>query len=243
MKVSPSPFTCWSPYRTLCETARRHRLSLALAVALLGASSLVCCGGTAGNASGSTSGGGSDQPQLSATPTSLSLGNVALTSSSTQTVTLTNVGNSSVNVSQISVSGAGFSTSGPTLPLTLAPGQSTSASVVFAPTGYGTFTGSVSVVSSATNSPLIVSLNGSSYADILSWDPSTSGVVGYNVYRGTQSGGPYGTKMNSSLITSTTFTDTSVQAGQTLFYVVTAVDSSSVESNYSNQISATVPSP
>jgi len=114
---------------------------------------------------------------------------------------------------------------------------------VFAPTGYGTFTGSVSVVSSATNSPLIVSLNGSSYADILSWDPSTSGVVGYNVYRGTQSGGPYGTKMNSSLITSTTFTDTSVQAGQTLFYVVTAVDSSSVESNYSNQISATVPSP
>jgi hypothetical protein len=181
--------------------------------------------------------------QLSANPTSLSLGNVALKSTSTQTVTLTNVGNSSVNVSQISASGTGFSTSGPTPPLSLAPGQSTSASVVFAPTSYGVFTGSVSVVSSATNSPLIVSLNGSSNADVLSWDPSTSSVVGYNVYRGTQSGGPYTTKINSSLITSTTFTDTAVQTGQTLFYVITAVDSSNVESDYSNQISATVPSP
>jgi hypothetical protein len=181
--------------------------------------------------------------QVSASPTSLSLGNVALQSNGTKTFTLTNVGNSSVNVSQISVSGTGFSTSGPTPPLTLSLGQSTSVSVVFAPTGYGSFTGSVSVESSATNSPAIVSLSGSSHAEVLTWDASTSTVVGYNVYRGTQSGGPYGTKMNSSLIPSTAFTDTSVQAGQTLFYVVTAVDSSGVESDYSDQMSATVDSP
>jgi len=66
--------------------------------------------------------------------------------------------------------------------------------------------------------------------------------VGYNVYRSTQSGGPYA-KMNSSLLTSTTFTDVSVEAGQTLFYVVTAVDSKGIESNYSNETSSTIPSP
>jgi len=180
--------------------------------------------------------------QVSASPTTLSFGNVALESSNTQTVMLTNPGNSSANISQISVSGAGFTTSGLAPPLTLASGQSTSMSVVFSPASYGGFSGSVSIVSSATNSPAIVSLSGSSHANTLTWDASTSAVVGYNVYRSTQSGGPYA-KMNSSLLTSTTFTDVSVEAGQTLFYVVTAVDSKGIESNYSNETSSTIPSP
>jgi hypothetical protein len=76
----------------------------------------------------------------------------------------------------------------------------------------------------------------------LSWNPSTSVVVGYNVYRGTQSGGPY-TKLNSSPVSATTCTDSSVKAGQTYFYVVTAADSSNVESAYSNEVSASIPSP
>jgi fibronectin type 3 domain-containing protein len=67
-------------------------------------------------------------------------------------------------------------------------------------------------------------------------------VVGYNVYRGTQSGGPY-TKLNSSPVSATTCTDSSVKAGQTYFYVVTAADSSNVESAYSNEVSASIPSP
>jgi fibronectin type 3 domain-containing protein len=75
----------------------------------------------------------------------------------------------------------------------------------------------------------------------LSWN-GTSTVVGYNVYRGSQSGGPY-TKLNSVLDASTTYTDSSVQAGQTYYYVTTAVDSSGAESGYSNQIQAPVPSP
>jgi len=66
--------------------------------------------------------------------------------------------------------------------------------------------------------------------------------VGYNVYRGSQSGGPY-TKINSALDASTIYTDSSVQAGQTYYYVTTAVDSNGVESAYSNQIQAPVPSP
>lgn len=77
----------------------------------------------------------------------------------------------------------------------------------------------------------------------LNWVASTSpSIAGYNVYRSSTSGGPY-TKLNSSLIAATTFTDTTVQAGQTYYYVATAVNASSQESIYSAQISALIPTP
>jgi hypothetical protein len=76
----------------------------------------------------------------------------------------------------------------------------------------------------------------------LEWTASTSVVIGYNVHRGAVSGGPY-TQLNSSLVTTTQYQDSSVQSGQTYYYVVTAVDSSQVESTNSNQVSATIPTP
>lgn len=77
----------------------------------------------------------------------------------------------------------------------------------------------------------------------LSWTASTSpNVTGYNVYRGTTSGGPY-TKLNSALIVATSYLDGTVLAGQTYYYVATAVDSSNAESAYSNQAQAVIPSP
>jgi hypothetical protein len=76
----------------------------------------------------------------------------------------------------------------------------------------------------------------------LSWTASVSKDVGYRVYRATRSGGPY-TIIQFTPITGTSFVDSNVQAGQTYFYVVTAIDRSGVESAYSKEISATVPSP
>ena len=77
----------------------------------------------------------------------------------------------------------------------------------------------------------------------LSWLASTSPTVaGYSVYRGTASGGPY-TKLNSSLATGTSYVDGAVQAGQTYYYVVTAVDAGNNSSVYSNEAQAVVPSP
>jgi uncharacterized repeat protein (TIGR03803 family) len=74
----------------------------------------------------------------------------------------------------------------------------------------------------------------------LSWDASTSPVVGYNVYRGPNSNGPY-TKINSTLIMPTAYPDSTVQAGQTYYYVTTAVGTDDVESGYSNQTEAVIP--
>ncbi|HEX7424944.1 MAG TPA: hypothetical protein VF311_13815, partial [Terriglobales bacterium] len=86
-------------------------------------------------------------------------------------------------------------------------------------------------------------LTGVPHSASLNWTASTSSnVTGYNVYRATQSGGPY-TKLTSSPVAGTSYTDVTVQAGQTYYYVTTAVDSSSNESVYSNQATAAVPSP
>lgn len=76
----------------------------------------------------------------------------------------------------------------------------------------------------------------------LSWTDSSSGVSGFNVYRSSTSGGPY-TRVNSNLISGTSFSDNAVQGGQTYFYVTTAISGSNTESDYSNQARAIVPSP
>lgn len=76
----------------------------------------------------------------------------------------------------------------------------------------------------------------------LSWDASTSqNVIGYNVFRGANSGGPY-TQINSTLDPNTSYTDSTVQDGQTYYYVATAVNSDGTQSQYSNQTEAVIPS-
>jgi hypothetical protein len=75
----------------------------------------------------------------------------------------------------------------------------------------------------------------------LNWNASSSsGVTGYNLYRGTTTGGPY--TLLTSLGVATSYTDSSVASGQTYYYVVRALNSSG-ESGNSNQAQAVVPSP
>lgn len=77
----------------------------------------------------------------------------------------------------------------------------------------------------------------------LSWTASTSsGGMGYNIYRSTISGGPY-QKLTPYRTLRTSYVDGTVQAGQTYYYVATAIDSSGNESAYSNQAQAIVPFP
>ena len=182
--------------------------------------------------------------ELTASPSSLSFGSVAVGATASQSVTLANVGNSSVSISKVGISGTGFRATSLALPLTLAAGQSASFAVTFAPTATGSLSGSATVTSSATNSPATISLSGSgapvSHSVALSWAPSSSSYAGFNVYRGSQSGGPY-TKLNSALVSAAAYTDTSVVGGQSYWYVITEVDAAGAESAYSNQVSATIP--
>jgi fibronectin type 3 domain-containing protein len=73
----------------------------------------------------------------------------------------------------------------------------------------------------------------------LDWsDNGEADLDGYNVYRSTTSGGGY-SQINGSLLSSSDYTDNSVSNGTTYYYVVTAVDTSSNESGYSGEVSAT----
>jgi hypothetical protein len=105
-------------------------------------------------------GAGLGAGQLSASPTGLSFGSLPLGKNQTLPVTLTNVGNSSATISQATATGAGFSVSGLSLPLTLAVGQSTNFNVVFAPQASGTVSGNLAIVSDAINSPFNLPLTG-----------------------------------------------------------------------------------
>jgi fibronectin type 3 domain-containing protein len=116
--------------------------------------------------------------------------------------------------------------------------------VTFTPAGTGTQTGSVTVTSNASTITVALQASGVPAGDhsaTLSWNASPSGVAGYFVYRSTN-GGPY-TKLNATEDTSLTYTDSAVAAGQTYSWAVTAVTSDNIESGYSNQATATIPSP
>ncbi|HTU34385.1 MAG TPA: choice-of-anchor D domain-containing protein [Candidatus Acidoferrum sp.] len=182
---------------------------------------------------------------LSVSPSSLAFGNIAVDASSSQSVAMKNTGNTSVTIAAVSVTGAGFSDSGVNAGLILSPNQSATLDVVFAPTTAGTVSGSIKIASNAAGSPQSLALSGNgttSHSVSLAWTASTSSdVVGYNVYRGTVSG-TY-SKITSSPVANTSYTDSTVQSGQniTYYYVVTTVNSSGTESTDSNQATATIP--
>ena len=90
-------------------------------------------------------------------------------------------------------------------------------------------------------SPSSKAIEPTKHTVVLSWTASTTPQVKYNIYRGTEHLGPYPTKLNSNPQTLTTFTDSSVQNGAIYYYVVTAVDTQSVESGYSNEVQAVIP--
>ena len=80
------------------------------------------------------------------------------------------------------------------------------------------------------------------HSTTISWAASTSTVLGYNVYRGVQSGGPY-TQMNEVLDVGTNYVDNTVQSGQTYYYVVTAEGTNGLESVYSSEVVMVIPIP
>jgi hypothetical protein len=104
------------------------------------------------------------QAGISLTPSTASFGSVVTGNTNSQTIQVKNSGTTSLTVSQATVTGAGFSISGLALPQTLAPGQSGSFNVQYAPKTAGAVSGSVSIVTNAPNSPATVALSGTGVA-------------------------------------------------------------------------------
>jgi hypothetical protein len=183
--------------------------------------------------------------QLSLSTPSLAFGDVVDGTSATLPVTLTSSGTAAVTVNSGKVSGAGFTVSGATFPVTLSPNQAVTLNVQFAPTAGGAATGALSINSNSSSTPnSTVTLSGTgSHTVNLAWQPPTTSsfpVTGYDVYRATGSSSSY------QLLSSTaqaSYGDSTIQSGTAYSYYVVSVDSSGVQSSPSNSVTVTVPTP
>jgi hypothetical protein len=189
----------------------------------------------------------------SLSPTSLAFGSQpAGTTSTAQTVTLSNTGNAALSITSLALTGTNASdfAQSNTCGSSLAAGANCTIAVMFTPSVAGTRAASLRIADNSSGSPQTVPLSGAGTHDvILHWNPSATPGIGYNVYRGTKSGGESTTPLNSSPVaagctstTTCTYTDATVAAGTTYYYTVTAVASNGdTQSAKSNQVSATVP--
>src|SRR5262245_24844171 len=129
-------------------TLRRQYQVLVL---LMASVAIACIGGCAGVAE--------PLPSLSLTPDVLSV-SAKVGAATTQTVGVTNIGPTSVSVTQAMVTGTGFRLSGLTTPMTLAPNQTQTFSIKFSAHGAGTVDGSLAIMTDAAHRPVVASLKG-----------------------------------------------------------------------------------
>lgn len=206
----------------------------------------------------SLSGVGNQAPasaSMSISPGFVGFGNVTVQTTSSKTISLQNTGGVNITISGITVVGSNFGFTDLSPGYTLAPNQTVTFQVWFKPTFVGGESATLSILSANVSSPASTLLNGygqSSTTDPtppppvqhtvhLSWKASPSSVIGYRVYRGDKSGGPYAPVASS--VSGVSYDDSTVDSGSTYYYVVTAVDATGEESTDSNQAKAVVPTP
>jgi hypothetical protein len=139
---------------------RRRPAVLLFAATLLVVGVWVACGGS--------SGGGGTPPPTTAPIVSLSASGVTFTSqgvgttSTAQSVTLSNTGNAVLDISSITLTGtnAGDFTKTTTCGSTLAAGSNCAISAQFAPTATGTRNATITVTDNASGSPHTIALMG-----------------------------------------------------------------------------------
>lgn len=183
------------------------------------------------------------QTELTASAASLAFEDVAVGNSSRKELSLRNTGNSEIRLGGIFASGGDFSSSDSGA-VNLAPGQEISVGVNFTPKSSGRQTSSLRICNANGGSlleiPLVANGANTSQSTVkLNWEASPVSVAGYAIYRAADPTGPYN---RISSVPSAEFIDTGLAAGHTYYYVVTALNPDDTESEYSEPISATVPS-
>lgn len=180
--------------------------------------------------------------KLTVSETSLSFGDVLVSGSEAKDVQIKNSGNANVAITGVTVSGSGFSVSGGSN-VTLAPNQSETVTVNFNPKSKGTLSGALTVSSNAPSVKIELGgtgIQGGNHSVGLTWTASTSPTIGYFIYRRTGMTGSF-SRLDSSVDPFTSFTDNNVIDGVTYFYVVTAVAAGETESQFSGEVSVTIP--
>lgn len=189
-------------------------------------------------------GQGSEVGQLSMTPTHLTFGNVSVGTSATLTGRLLS-GATDVTIYSAGITSPEFALTGISFPLTIPAGHSKSYQITFTPGSRGEASAIIRFHGGSANLSTEQALVGtgmppSSHSVNLSWNPAAVGVIGYNIYRSSSSGGPYSI-INSAPDPNTSFLDTTVLGGQTYFYVTTAIASDGKQSAFSNSVEVVIP--
>ena len=154
---------------------------------------------------------------------------------------------SSVTIYAAKSSNSQYVLSGLAFPLTLAAGTSQPFQVIFTPTDMGPVPAQLSFHSNSAHTRVTTALTGIGtkfYNVSLSWNASTSPVVGYNIFRKEQNqSGTFGKfmKLNVMLDPLTTYVDSTVVSGQTYIYATTAVNAKGQHSVLSNEVLVTIP--
>ena len=97
---------------------------------------------------------------ISLVPSSVNFGHVAVGSTVSQSITISNEGQSSVTVTKVDTASAGVRIAGVSFPLVLAAGKGSTFEIVYSPKRVATLSGSVSVASDASGTPGKVTLSG-----------------------------------------------------------------------------------
>ena len=97
---------------------------------------------------------------ISTSMTAAQFGNVPVGTKNTQSIQVKNDGTVSVTITGVTPYDAGFSVSGISTPLTLAPGATTQFAAAFLPTAASSYAGSVAITSTAADNRILVTLAG-----------------------------------------------------------------------------------
>ena len=153
-------------------------------------------------------------PQLTVSSGSVAFGNVTVSTSATQFLTLTSTGTSAVSINSATISGTGFTIVPGGLPITLNPAQSVTLQVQFSPLATGASTGQLRINSDATSGAinLVVSGTGISGSPQLTVNSATLGFGNVSVNTSAQktlsltSTGTSPVTVNAATVSGTGFT-------------------------------------
>lgn len=122
-------------------------------------------------------------PEIAVTPSSIDFKNVIVGQKNSQTIQISSTGTANLNITAVSLVGAGFSMGSLSTPLQLAPGTTKSLTLNFTPTSAKTSAGTVTIASDASNPILTVAIQGVGQQPAPAWQmiPSSFTFANTNV--------------------------------------------------------------